>query len=120
MQTKNLILRRTRLRQLINDLSEELNFVESEIQKENRSKPRSIDQAFFYNAVLPLLKEAGKKGLTTAEIRDKLNKSGIEVKPSNLRVLLSRMKSRDTITQTKKPGARGKWILDELEGTLNG
>lgn len=86
-----LLKSRDRLKAIIEGLREELREIDEELQGYERGVP--LNEVFFLENIVPILIKASG-GLTSADIKSKLEGAGHTINAISLRTFLSRTKSR--------------------------
>lgn len=108
------IERRERLIRLIEDLRGELAHVEEELRLVPAAYKQRLNEAFFWSEVMPLLREAGERGASTKELREKLAKKDKHVDRPRFSVFLSRIKTKGLIEIVDITSKFGRWKLTKL------
>lgn len=109
-----LVKSRDRLRAIIEGLREELREIDEELQGYERGVP--LNDVFFLENIIPMLAKANG-GLTSADIKMKLEGAGYAINAVSLRTFLSRNKSRGRLV-TLDTSIPTKWQVSPSFATV--
>jgi hypothetical protein len=110
MKTSSLKKRKEDLENLIRSLREELRFVESELHSIEPKNAYRLDEHFFNGVVYPLLLNE-EKGLFAKQLLKEIHQREIPIKDSQLRLFLTRYKSKGFLKLNRRAYGPGKWAL---------
>lgn len=108
---RQLQARRARLERVLFEVRAELQEIERDIRGLGTDKSIELNQIWFVETVVPILKLAGNSGMTGAKLREELEKTGHKIDAARFRLFLTRQKQRGNIELRPAVRGPGRWVL---------
>lgn len=103
--------RKMRLLEMRRLLEIEIRQVDAEIQKADPLRQTRLDQTFFEDKIIPMLKQSGDRGMRSSQMFQELKGSGEKMSNAAFRTFLSRNKERGLLKTISHATGQTKWTL---------